>query len=100
MATQQSNGQADNIAPGEYKARIATVRSALERAGLSGLIGFGDCWRSANVSYFTEFRALDGVSDIANAVFWLATDGEPLLFVSDQCVDYARSCTLFSSENS
>lgn len=99
MATQRSNGQsngrADPIAPAEYKARIATVRSALERAGLAGLIGFGDCWRSANVSYFTEFRALDGVSDIANAVFWLATDGEPLLFVSDQCVDYARSCTLF-----
>lgn len=95
MATQQSNGQADPIAPEEYKARIATVRSALERAGLSGLIGFGDCWRSANVSYFTQFRALDGVSDIANAVFWLASDGEPLLFVSDQCVDYARSCTGF-----
>lgn len=95
MTTENANTQPDRIAPGEYRARIATVRTALERAGLSGLIAFGDCWRSANVSYFTEFRPLDGVSDIANAVVWLATDGEPLLFVSEQCVDYARSSTLF-----
>lgn len=79
----------------EYRARILKVRGAVESAGLDGLIAFGDCWRSANVSYFTEFRPLDGVSDIANAVVWLSTSAEPLLFVSDQCVDYARSTTLF-----
>lgn len=86
---------AARISPDEYKARLPRVREAVERAGLSGLIAFGDCWRSANVSYFTEFRPLDGVSDIANAVVWLSTTEAPLLFVSDQCVDYARSTTLF-----
>lgn len=83
------------ITPEEYRARILKVRVAVESAGLDGLIAFGDCWRSANVSYFTEFRPLDGVSDIANAVVWLSNSAEPLLFVSDQCVDYARSTTLF-----
>jgi Xaa-Pro aminopeptidase len=79
----------------EYLARIGTVRSAVERAGLAGLVAFGDCWRSSNISYFTEFRPLDGVSDIANAVFLLGIDAEPVLLVSDQCLDYARSVTPF-----
>lgn len=86
---------APRISADEYKSRIPKVRAALEGAGLAGLIAFGDCWRSANVSYFTEFRPLDGVSDIANAVIWLSPTEDPVLFVSDQCVDYARSATLF-----
>jgi Xaa-Pro aminopeptidase len=85
----------DAIARDEYLARVANVRAALPGAGLAALCAFGDCWRSANVSYFTEFRPLDGVSDIANALFWLPADGDPLLFVSDQCLDYARSVTAF-----
>lgn len=84
------------ITRNEYTARIETVRAAIERADLAGLIAFGDCWRAANVAYFTEFRPLDGVSDIANAVFLLGIDAEPLLLVSDQCLDYARSVTPFA----
>jgi Xaa-Pro aminopeptidase len=83
----------------EYVARIDTVRGAVARAGLAGLIAFGDCWRAANVAYFTEFRPLDGVSDIANAVFLLGVDSDPLLLVSDQCFDYARSVTSFPVES-
>lgn len=45
--------------------------------------------------YFTEFRPLDGVSDIANAIVLIRDDAEPVLFVSDQCLDYATSCTTF-----
>lgn len=86
----------DAIATDEYLARVANVRAALPAAGLAALCAFGDCWRSANVSYFTEFRPLDGVSDIANAVFWLPADGDPVLFVSDQCLDYACSVTAFA----
>jgi len=85
----------EQISAAEYRARIEKVREALRKPGLAGLVAFGDCWRSANVSYFTEFRPLDGVSDIANAVFLLGTDADPLLLVSDQCLDYARSVTLF-----
>ena len=85
----------EQISLAEYRARIDKVREALRKVGMAGLVAFGDCWRSANVSYFTEFRPLDGVSDIANAVFLLGTDADPLLLVSDQCLDYARSVTLF-----
>jgi Xaa-Pro aminopeptidase len=83
------------IAAEEFRARITTVREALEQSGLAALVAFGDCWRSANISYFTEFRPLDGVSDIANAVLLLPVDAQPVLFVSDQCIDYATSVTLF-----
>ncbi|MBV8095982.1 MAG: aminopeptidase P family protein [Acetobacteraceae bacterium] len=85
----------DQIVPEEFRHRIALVRAALQKSGAAGLIAFGDCWRGANINYFTEFRPLDGVSDIANAVLFLGTDSDPLLFVSDQCLDYASSVTLF-----
>jgi Xaa-Pro aminopeptidase len=85
----------EGISVGEFRQRIETVRSTLIDAGLSGLAAFGDCWRGANVSYFTEFRPLDGVSDIANAVFFLGVDDEPVLFVSEQCLSYATSVTAF-----
>lgn len=80
----------------EFLQRIDAVRSAVAHRGLAGLVAFGDCWRSANISYFTDFRPLDGVSDVANAVLLLSADGDPVLFVSDQCLAYAASATLFS----
>src|SRR5688572_30292587 len=83
----------EGISKEEYRARVTTVRKGLAKAGLAGLIAFGDCWRGANVSYFTQFRPLDGVSDIANAVVLLGVETEPLLFVSSQCVPYAASVT-------
>ena len=85
----------DQIAPEEFRHRIAFVRAALDKSGAAALIAFGDCWRGANITYFTEFRPLDGVSDIANAVLLLGADSDPVLFVSDQCLDYASSVTLF-----
>jgi Xaa-Pro aminopeptidase len=86
---------ADTIPPGEFRQRMVTVRGAVEKAGLVGLVAFGDCWRGANITYFTEFRPLDGVSDIANAVLLLGIDAEPVLFVSDQTLAYASSVTTF-----
>ncbi|MGA7776321.1 MAG: Xaa-Pro peptidase family protein [Paraburkholderia sp.] len=83
------------ITTDEFLGRVAKVRSALDKASLVGLLAFGDCWRGANIGYFTEFRPLDGVSDIANAILLLPVDGDPVLFVSDQCLDYARSVTAF-----
>jgi Xaa-Pro aminopeptidase len=74
---------------------MVNVRGALDKAGLVGLVAFGDCWRGANITYFTEFRPLDGVSDIANAVLLLGIDAEPVLFVSDQTLAYASSVTTF-----
>lgn len=85
----------DDISADEFRARVTKVRAAVAKAGLVGLVAFGDCWRGANVTYFTEFRPLDGVSDIANAVLLLGADEEPVLFVSDQCLMYAASVTTF-----
>lgn len=89
------NSVAEDISADEFRARMMKVRAAVEKAGLVGLIAFGDCWRGANITYFTEFRPLDGISDIANALLLLGVDEEPLLFVSDQCLMYASSCTTF-----
>lgn len=85
----------DGITAEEFRARITTVRTALERSRLAALIAFGDCWRGANITYFTEFRPLDGVSDIANAVLLFGVEADPVLFVSDQCLAYASSVTPF-----
>ncbi|HVX99510.1 MAG TPA: Xaa-Pro peptidase family protein [Pseudorhodoplanes sp.] len=95
MGAPVSTSDIEGISAEEFRQRIATVRAALRGAGLSGLAAFGDCWRGANVTYFTEFRPLDGVSDIANAVFFLGAEDEPVLFVSAQTLDYARSVTAF-----
>ncbi len=86
---------ADAISPDEFRQRVVKVRNALGKVGLVGLVAFGDCWRGANVTYFTEFRPLDGVSDIANAVLLLGVDDDPVLFVSDQTLAYASSVTTF-----
>lgn len=85
----------ESIPFSEYQERIERVRGGIRTAGLAGLISFGDCWRGANVCYFTDFRPLDGVSDIANAVFFLGADEEPALFVSKQCLHYASEVTSF-----
>ena len=95
MDTREHDVSDEEITREEFLGRVATVRTALQNAGLVGLVAFGDCWRGANITYFTDFRPVDGVSDIANAVLLLGVDSEPVLFVSDQCLDYAISVTHF-----
>ena len=92
----QANISKEGISSREYQDRLEKTRAAIADAGMVGLIAFGDCWRAANVSYFTEFRPLDGISDIAMALFILPVDGEPSLFVSEQTLGYAASVTDFS----
>jgi Xaa-Pro aminopeptidase len=83
------------ISTAEYRDRLDRTRAAVEAAGLVGLVTFGDCWRGANIGYFTEFRPLDGVSDIANALVVLPVAREATLVVSQQCLGYAASVTGF-----
>jgi Xaa-Pro aminopeptidase len=89
------SSEPEGIGAAEYRARVGGVREAARAAGLVGLIAFGDCWRGANVGYFTEFRPLDGVSDIASALVVLPVDGEATLVVSEQCLGYGASVTGF-----
>ena len=85
----------EDISTAEFRERAERVRAALARADLVGLIAYADCWRGANVGYFTSFRPLDGVSDIAMALLLLPAEADPTLFVSEQCVAFARSETWF-----
>jgi Xaa-Pro aminopeptidase len=85
----------DGISDEEFTARREVVGEAVGAAGLAALIGFGDCWRAANVCYFTPFRPLDGVSDIANSVVLIEAGGKATLFVSAQCADDASEMTTF-----
>ncbi|MCU1637887.1 MAG: peptidase [Microbacteriaceae bacterium] len=82
----------------EIASRIRATQQAMNREGLGVLICFADCWRTANVRYFTDFRPVDGVHGIAQAVVVVPAQGEPTLFAGDGCVDYARSETLFDTD--
>ncbi len=83
------------ISAAEYAARLQTTRQRVADAGLSALLAYGDCWRGANITYFTEFRPLDGVLDLFMGLLALPLDGDPTLFVSEMCVPYAQSVTAF-----
>jgi Xaa-Pro aminopeptidase len=85
----------EDITTREFQDRVIRARAAVAKAGLAGLIAYADCWRGANVTYFTRFRPLDGVSDVAMALLLLPIDGEPTLFVSEMCLGFASSETTF-----
>lgn len=89
------SAEPEGISAAEYRDRLDRVRAAVKAADLVGLVAFADCWRGANVGYFTEFRPLDGVSDIANALVVVPAEGEATLVVSEQCLSYAASVTSF-----
>ncbi len=79
----------------EVTTRIANTREALAADGLCGLLAYGDALRTANVGYFTDFRPLDGVSDIAMGVVLLPVDGDPILFVGGSTFTWAKEVTPF-----
>ncbi|NJC21647.1 Xaa-Pro aminopeptidase [Arthrobacter pigmenti] len=79
----------------EHRRRIGAVQEAMKREGFKLLIAYADCWRTANVRYFTDFRPVDGVHTIAQAVIALPAESDPTLFTGDGCLDYAASETAF-----
>lgn len=95
QAASTTDSAGEDISTAEFRERVERVRAALARADLVGLVAYSDCWRGANVGYFNPFRPLDGVSDIAMALLILALEGEPVLFVSEQCLAFAQSETWF-----
>jgi Xaa-Pro aminopeptidase len=82
----------------EIERRLRAVKRRAAGAGLGAVLAYADCWRTANVRYFTDFRPLDGVLDIALALLLLPTTGEPVLLVGDGCLEYARSASRFRVE--
>jgi hypothetical protein len=65
----------ETISTSEYTIRVATVRVALRKADLLGLLSFGYCRGDPNVCHFTPFMPLDGVSDIANVMIFIPAYG-------------------------
>jgi Xaa-Pro aminopeptidase len=88
----------DTIPLSEIEGRLAAVKTRTSAAGLAGVLGYADCWRTSNVRYFTDFRPLDGVHDIALGLIYLPVDGAPILFVGEGCLEYAESVTHFEVE--
>lgn len=86
---------ANDLQLSESREHLRRTRAAVDAEGLGGLLAYADCWRSANVGYFTDFRPLDGISDIAMAAVLLPMDGDPTLFVAAGCVTWAQGVTDF-----
>lgn len=79
----------------EYEDRWYRLRSLMAVEQLDLLICYGDAWRTANIRYFTDFRPVDGINGIEQAVLLFPLAGDPHLFVADGCLDAARELTPF-----
>lgn len=86
---------ANGLPATEVTKRLERSKQSTVDNGMDGLLAYADAWRTANVGYFTDFRPLDGVSDIAMAAFFLPVDGEPKLFVGASCLGWAEAVTDF-----
>ena len=84
-----------SIPTAEIGARLRETRARLSSGGFAALLAYADTWRTANVRYFTDFRGIDGVHDIARALIFIPLSGEPALFVGGGCLEYARSASTF-----
>src|SRR5437016_2188583 len=69
----------------------------LVQVNLVGEIAFEDYFGSGKVSYFTPFRPLDGVSDIANGVVIILLEGDPTVFTLENVL-VMRGKSFISSE--
>lgn len=79
----------------EHEDRRRRLRSAMAADRTDLLICYGDAWRTANIRYFTDFRPVDGIDGIEQAVLLFPVDAEPWMFVDDGCLDAARELTGF-----
>jgi Xaa-Pro dipeptidase len=89
----------DGIPDAELDRRVAQTRERMQAEGIDLLLCYADCWRVANVAYFTDFRPIDGIHEHASALFCLPASGDPVLLVGSTCVDFARSTTRFAVED-
>jgi Xaa-Pro aminopeptidase len=79
----------------ELEDRRNRLRRLMASEHLDLLVCYGDAWRTANIRYFTDFRPVDGINGIEQAVLLFPLSGEPHLFVGDGCFDAAQETTSF-----
>ena len=67
----------------EFQSRLAAARSAMDRAGLTHLVVYGDREHFANLAYLTGFDPR-----FEEALLILRIDRDPLLVVGNECEGY------------
>lgn len=88
-----------NLPAEEVQRRLASVRTEMEKSDVDMLYCYADCWRTANVRYFTEFRPVDGIHGIEQALLAIPMDGDPVLFVSDGTLADAKTKSHFEARS-
>ena len=76
----------------EYGGRIAAARAAMERAGLTHLVVYGDREHFANLTYLTGFDPR-----FEEALLVIAEAGSPLLIVGNECEGYLAISPLYTA---
>lgn len=74
----------------EFETRLAAVRSAMERHGLTHLVVYGDREHFANLAYLSGFDPR-----FEEALLIIAQDGAPLLLVGNECAGYLTISPLY-----
>ena len=74
----------------EFEARLTATRAAMERAGLSHLVVYGDREHFANLTYLTNFDPR-----FEEAVLIIRLDDDPLLVVGNECEGYLGISPLY-----
>ena len=90
-----SSSIARSIPKEEIDGRLRETRERMASDGFAALLAYADTWRTANVRYFSDFRGIDGVHDIARMLLLIPANGDPTLFVGGGCDAYAASVTTF-----
>jgi Xaa-Pro aminopeptidase len=76
----------------EYEARLEATRAAMDRAGLSHLIIYGDREHFANLAYLTNFDPR-----FEESLLIVRAQADPLLLVGNECEGYLGISPLYNA---
>ncbi|MCB8943148.1 MAG: hypothetical protein H6658_05285 [Ardenticatenaceae bacterium] len=77
---------------GEYETRLAATRAAMDKAGLTHLIVYGDREHFANLTYLTNFDPR-----FEEALLIIRQQTDPLLVVGNECEGYLGISPLYNA---
>jgi hypothetical protein len=83
-------GRPAPVAPAEFEARLAALRSAMGRRGVGHLVVYGDREHFANLAYLTNLDPR-----FEEALLVVGGAGDPLLVVGNECQGYLPVSPLF-----